>query len=164
MKKILEIFVQLFKAKEKTYLLRLEDFIYKNDTIICVFSQKGAITPVKFFIDEVLTSKNIFTNVCPESLLVIKDVYANKYINRPAAKIICYERCNNYEISIDGRIIIMSGKDICKDKKLLSSFEYNDVFNIIYNTAYLNAFNDFSRKAHENNAKSNKAICLKIIK
>lgn len=165
-KQLFKNFIGFCSHKEKNYPLIFQEAVIKNNELICIFTARGEITPFKLPIDKVLSAKNVLYNISPETLLFLKELQFKHCNNRPVSSITSLERDNMYSVNIDDRILLLSGKDICKDLSLLSSFKMHDAFNIIYNTAYLTAHNDFKQKPlqKKDNIKKTTVVKLKLLK
>ena len=102
----------------------------------------------------------------------IHSINADEALNKYKVRILNVLRGNQYKIIYDDDFsVTMEGKEICKDLNLLELMDIKDIFKIVYNTAYQQAYKDF-KSVDQMNQKSNnerrvnpaKDLLLKIIK
>lgn len=137
--------MKFFKRKNKreNYILRLENILFSNKSIICIFSEKGGITPLRVNMEEIFSNINILKSIHPEVLFTLRKIY-DMDISKNKVKVSAILNENKYEIIYRNKFKInISGSDLCKDLELLSLMSIKDSFNIIYNTAFNNALSAY---------------------
>lgn len=130
------------KNETVEYTLRLEDVLIDEEPIVCVFSEKGGITPLKFKIEEIFSNVNLLRNVHPETIISLKKIHDMQ--KSRSLKLLSVINQNEFEVCYDGKLKTkISGKDFCSNLSLASMMDIKDVITIIYNTAYSEAFSVF---------------------
>ncbi len=119
------------------YSLRITNIAVKNNDIICRITDKTNVNPYNLLASEILKNDNLLSQIKPRELIKLKELYDE--IKRKYVFVIETRRKNKYKILHHDHEFIMSGKDICKDMKLLKAMSIEDAFAIIYNTGYLDA-------------------------
>jgi hypothetical protein len=138
----------------KEYLLRLEHLQITEKVIMCIFSERGGITPLKVSIKEVCENENIFKSISPETLIVLRSLHAifNKTKNK--IKISGVLNKNMYEIVYNDKFKTkITGQDLCQDYELLKDMDIKDAFKVIYNTAFNQAIISFANFQSKNEEK-----------
>lgn len=119
------------------YSLKITDIAIKNNDIICRINDKTNVNPYNVLASEIFKNDNLLSQIKPRELIKLKELYDE--IKRKHVFVIETRRRNKYKILHHDHEFIMSGKDICKDMKLLKAMSTEDAFGIIYNTGYLDA-------------------------
>ncbi len=133
------------KNENMEYALRLEDILTtENSSIICIFSEKGGITPLKLKIEEIFSNTNILRNVHPETIIALRKIYDMNQVTQRKLKLLSILNRNEFEVCFDGKFKTrISGKDFCADLSFASMMDIKDAVEIIYNTAFNEAFSAF---------------------
>jgi hypothetical protein len=143
------------------YSLRLEDIVTVDDSVICVFTEKGGITPLKLTIEEIFANMNILRNIHPETIIALRKIYEMDKITQKKLKLLAIMNQNEFEVCFDGKLKIkISGKDFCTDLSLASMMDVKDVIKIIYNTAFNEAFSAFTNLDKKVNSEVSKRECI----
>ena len=135
-KKMLERLKKNFNRIGK-YSLKITDIAIKNNDIICRINDKTNVNPYHVLASEIFKNDNLLSQIKPRELIKLKELYDE--IKRKHVFVIETRRRNKYKILHHDHEFIMSGKDICKDMKLLKAMSTEEAFGIIYNTGYLDA-------------------------
>lgn len=144
------MFSFLRKTESVEYNLRLEDVLIDEEPIICIFSEKGGITPLKLEIEEIFYNVNLLRNVHPETIISLKKIHDMRNISKKNLKLLSVINQNEFEVCYDGKFKTkISGKDFCSNLSLASMMDIKDVMTVIYNTAYSEAFSTFMNLTKE---------------
>lgn len=130
------------------------------------------MTSFKVSIKEILANFNIMCHIRPDILLVLRAVYEKHQRDKHKVKILNILRGNQYRINYeDDFSVTMEGIEICKDLNLLEQMDIKDIFKIVYNTAYQQAYKDCKSEDQMNQKSNNEHLVnpaknplLKIIK
>ncbi len=122
------------------YSLSIINIEIKNNDLLCRICDRTNVNPYNIFASEILKNDSLLSQIKPREIIKLKELYDE--IKRKYVFVIESRRENKYKILYHDHEFIMSGKDICKDMKLLNAMNMHDAFNIIYNTGYFHAIQD----------------------
>lgn len=144
-------FIKKIKPPAEGYLLRLEDIQISEKSIICIFSEKGGITPLRVNINEIFENLNVYNSIAPETLIVLRKIYEITNKTKNSAKISAILNKNIYEITYNNKFKTkITGDNICLDYDILAILDIKDAFKIIYNTAFNHALTAYFRSSQKN--------------
>lgn len=159
--KFLRKLTSIFSCSKQKYALKLDGIIDHNGQVVCVFSVNGDIAPLKLPLATAITSTNISYNLNPETILFLKDIECKVSKKTSQTKIISFERNNHYSVNIEDQMLLLPGSLICRDLKVLSLFDIQD---IVYNIAYESTINDLAKTPSKPEITIEKPILLKVVK
>ena len=152
---------KLIKRNENVeYTLRLGDILTIDDSVICVFTEKGGITPLKLTIEEIFSNVKILRNIHPETIIALRKIYEMNEMAKNKLKLLSILNQNEFEVCYDGKLKTkISGKDFCTDISIASMMDIKDAIKVIYNTAFNEAFLALTTLEKNNNLELSNKEC-----